>query len=483
MDENARLRAERDLYAALLALSRADSAATLVREALDVARVACGADRGHIALYAHPDDEAPTWAATTGLTSRDVVRIQRHMSRGVLRRARRAGGAEDLPDAQADPELGARDSVRILAIGPILTRALDRRGRGALYLERTVGRPAFDDHHSYLADLLAEHLSASIERLLGPVRIDPTAAWRALGGFESLIGRSDALAGIMRGVTTLRSARRGPVAIHGPPGSGKTAVARVLHDLVVGPARPFLRVACAGIAPDDPLLSPTSGDDAGPVARARGGTLVLEGIDQLHESIRGTAAALAELEDLQLVVTTRLTPQALDPRLEALVRRRIRVPGLDERPEDVPLLVTAFGRAAAGAKGRPFHGLTAEASALVAATPQVEHVRGLRRTLAEAVRIAIAAGAADGPLRAEHVAQALDRALPRHAVADPLLEPRVYALKDVLADYERRYLLHARAVCEGRARETYTRLGIGKATWYDKVARYELPPWEDDGQA
>lgn len=140
-----------------------------------------------------------------------------------------------------------------------------------------------------------------------------------------------------------------PVLIEGPPGSGKSWLALLLHRLGAASSLPFVRCeADAGEA--WPTRFATALADFPP--GSGGGTLCLEEVGELHPEDQSTLfGRLDELAaaSVRVVSTTRRNLRAeirqgrfradLFYRLRGLL---LRVPGLEKRAEDLPLLVRRF---------------------------------------------------------------------------------------------------------------------------------------------
>ncbi|MFX0540310.1 response regulator [Roseovarius sp. S4756] len=132
-----------------------------------------------------------------------------------------------------------------------------------------------------------------------------------------------------------------PVWISGESGTGKSLIARVVHDVSDRRAQPFVTVGPADL-----------GDDAAParlLARAGGGTIVLDGLHDFGEA--------AQLRALLLIDAAGRAPAGAQPRLigtaqgtmalrEDLYYRlagaEIDVPPLRARRDDIALLATHF---------------------------------------------------------------------------------------------------------------------------------------------
>ena len=163
-----------------------------------------------------------------------------------------------------------------------------------------------------------------------------------------------------------------PVVLQGPSGSGKELFARAIHTLSRRKAGPFVAVNC-GALPDTLLESELFGyqegaftgatkDKPGRFALARGGTMFLDEVDSLTPSMQ--VKLLRVLQEREYHPLGATAPQHADVRviaaskedLEALVASgrfrddllfrlnvvRLALPPLDERRDDIPLLVHHF---------------------------------------------------------------------------------------------------------------------------------------------
>jgi DNA-binding NtrC family response regulator len=213
--------------------------------------------------------------------------------------------------------------------------------------------------------------------------------------------------------------RVGPMAttvlITGPCGAGKEMIARSIHDMSERSSKPFIGVNCAAI-PDNLIESELFGHERGAFTgatrlhkgafeQARGGTLFLDEIgdapQRLHtkllrvleereftrvggeETIPADVRVLsATSKDLEAEVAAGRFREELFYRLNVF---RVRVPGLDERPDDVEALARHFLiRYVAEAK-KKIAGFSPEALAYLRARKWPGNVRQLRNLVESAV--------------------------------------------------------------------------------------------------
>lgn len=202
-------------------------------------------------------------------------------------------------------------------------------------------------------------------------------------GIRGLTGRSRAIQRV-REVVRRAAAVRAAVTLEGEPGTGKSMVARALHQASARREHRLERVRCGAMG--EALLevelfgAARSGRGTpGAVERADGGTLFLDEIDRLSRSLQlrllrflqqgrfeRVGDGLERRADVRVVC-------ASDVALEELVKRdrfhaelyaslsviRIEVPPLRERLEDLPALVEELVRAANAEHKRRVPGVTA----------------------------------------------------------------------------------------------------------------------------
>lgn len=164
-----------------------------------------------------------------------------------------------------------------------------------------------------------------------------------------LLGRSAAMRRLFARLPAI-AATDSPILVEGPTGSGKTAVARAIHEQSRFAAGPLVAIDCGGFPPG--RLSRRQ------VAAALGGTLVVEELGELDP--RGQRDLLLLLEgapDLRVVATSGRDLRGdvnrgwLAPELYTRFHHaRLPLPPLAERREDVPLLIGAFYRELAGSQ-------------------------------------------------------------------------------------------------------------------------------------
>lgn len=196
-----------------------------------------------------------------------------------------------------------------------------------------------------------------------------------------LVGRTPAMQALYRLVARVMNADL-PVLITGESGTGKSLVARAIHDFSDRRTMPFVTAGAAdlqGIDGPSALL-----------ARARGGTIVF---DEIGDFDPDTQARIVRLLDALPTNAPRIiatSQKDLSSRLESgsvrgdlyyrLSGVTLSVPSLRERVEDIPLLAAHFlGRAER--EGAPARRLAPDAVALIRDYRWPGNVRQLENTL------------------------------------------------------------------------------------------------------
>jgi len=177
-----------------------------------------------------------------------------------------------------------------------------------------------------------------------------------------LIGESSVMHDVYRLVNNV-SKLTIPVLIQGEPGSGKSAVARAIHELSPYAEGPFEELDCARTPTAEQVRALFGGDgEPGLVGRAAGGTLMIENIDAADRRLQDRLFAyvrarysrvrtgiMREAEVQRVMAGSRIPlhrlvevgrfSESLYSTLSIIV---IELPPLRRRPEDIPLLVSWF---------------------------------------------------------------------------------------------------------------------------------------------
>jgi DNA-binding NtrC family response regulator len=312
-------------------------------------------------------------------------------------------------------------------------------------------------------------------------------------GGEELVGRTPAMLQVFKTVGRV-AATAEPVLIAGESGTGKELIAGAIHANSDRAGRPFVKVNCAAISPallESEMFGHERGAFTGAVARrvgrfeqAAGGTLFLDEVGDLNVDLQakllrvlqtGQFERVGSSETLQVDVRiVSATNQDL-PALIAAGRFRedlyyrlnvvtVELPPLRARRDDIPLLAEHVVRRLAAKYHWPHLALAPEAVQALAEQPWPGNVRQLQNVLARGAILARGrlilpedvrpAAAAEAPAGAER--------------------PGSLALKEILAETERRVILQALEQ-EGWNRTRAARaLGISRRQLFDKIQQYGL---------
>ena len=210
----------------------------------------------------------------------------------------------------------------------------------------------------------------------------------------------------------LVAARKTPVLVQGPTGTGKELVARALHRLSDRASKPFVALNCAAIPEsllEAELFGHARGAFTGAVQRrvgriesAQGGTLFLDEIGEMPLSLQSKLLRFLENGELQRVGENE--PVFVDVRIVAathqpLARRAregsfrsdlfyrlavflIATPSLAERVQDLPVLTEHFLRKMSGSN--PRKRLSEEAFSMLQAHTWPGNVRELQHVIERA---------------------------------------------------------------------------------------------------
>jgi two-component system nitrogen regulation response regulator GlnG len=335
-----------------------------------------------------------------------------------------------------------------------------------------------------------------------------------------IVGRSESMQSVFKMIGQL-AGTDASVLITGESGTGKELVARAIYHHSRRSEQPFLAINCAAI-PEQLLESELFGHERGAFTGAthqrigkfeqsHHGTVFLDEIGDMSSSTQtkllrvlqsGTFERVGGNQtievDLRIIAATnRNLEQAVAQRQfrEDLFYRlnvvRIRLPGLRERRDDIPLLVDYFLKKHARDEGRGVHSLAAETLECLKTHTWPGNVRELENAVEHAVVMAKGsvvlpgdlppeivgatpetltatggAGAATGPAPSELSPEALAVALFRWARGHKELK--------VIPAVERELLRQALLETRGNQVQAARLLGITRATLRKRIEKFNL---------
>ena len=317
-----------------------------------------------------------------------------------------------------------------------------------------------------------------------------------------IVGQSAALQRVLQAAVRLAE-KDVSVLLRGETGTGKELFGSLLHARSRRAAGPLVKFNCAAI-PHDLAESQLFGyargaftgatnAHAGYFVQAHGGTLVLDEIGELTLPLQAKLLRVLQEREVQPLGSTRV--EKVDFRLVASTHKdlasevkagRFRedlyyriavvelvVPSLRERPEDVAPLAREFARKYSERFGLDgVIQLAPEFVALLERASWPGNVRQLENAIARCV--ALATGNVIGPdafelIQNPAVGGGATPSSPPPAGDGP-------SFREQLEAFERNLLVNALAAAQNNQSEAARRLGLTRATLYDRLKKYALLP-------
>lgn len=487
---------ERDLYRRLLELGGQDDLGPFLEEALALVVDVTGARQGYLELRAAGDEE-PWWLAE-GFSDDELVAVRSAISRGIVAEALATGRTVETASALLDERFGQRESVRAGRIEAVLCAPIGGDAAlGVLYLAGAPGAGPFAAEDKERAELFARHVAPFADRLLTRARTradeDATRPVRERLRAERLVGRSPALAAALE-QAALVAPLDVSVLLTGESGTGKSALARVIHDSGPRAGGPFVDLNCGAIPEaliESELFGALPGAHStareavvGKVEAAEGGTLLLDEVGELSPSAQTRllqllqsrtyfplGASEARRADVRVLAATNVDLEAAvaEKRLREDLYYRlqvvpIRMPSLAERSEDLPELARSLLADACQRHGLPRLALSPRAEHAVAGAQWPGNVRQLAHALeAAAIR---AAGRGLPRVEASHV-------FPESARSEPD-EAGPPTFQEATREFQRDFLLRTLEATDWNVTQTARRLDLARSHVYNLIKSLEI---------
>jgi DNA-binding NtrC family response regulator len=317
---------------------------------------------------------------------------------------------------------------------------------------------------------------------------------------EKVVGVSEKMGRIFETIEAV-APTRASVLVTGESGTGKTLLARTLHQLSPRKDAPFIEVNC-GALPETLLESELFGhakgaftgaiqDKAGKFEDADTGTLFLDEIataspglqvkllravqERSFERVGETKTRTVDVrivfatnQDLLQLVKTGGFREDLYYRINVV---NIELPPLRERQEDIPFLIERFLEEFNRFHGKQIEGISPEAMDYLLAHSWPGNIRELENAIERAVVFARSSGITPEDLPPQI-----------RGSARPVVEIQsgILPLKQALEEPERDIIIHALEANDWNRRRTADMLEINRTTLFHKMKKYGLLPSEKD---
>jgi nitrogen regulation protein NR(I) len=345
---------------------------------------------------------------------------------------------------------------------------------------------------------------------------EPVVLGSEASGKDAIIGASRSMQALFKEIGRV-AARPVPVLVRGETGTGKELIARAIFQHSGRAEQPFIAVNCAAI-PETLLESELFGHERGAFTgaesrrigrfeQADGGTLFLDEIGDMTPGTQVKLLRVLQEKTIQRVGGKELIPvdvriiAATHRDLEAAVAKKefredllyrinvvtLKLPPLDERPDDIPALVGYFLHRYGADLGVEEPAILAEALSLLQQHTWPGNVRELENTVRKALLLS-----RGYPIDEEVIKQAVGFASPSRSAVDGAAVPlskqisglldaaRRGELEDVhrrlIEQAERELFTQAMTLADGNLTRAAQWLGITRLTLREKLAAFGLRP-------
>jgi len=314
-------------------------------------------------------------------------------------------------------------------------------------------------------------------------------------GFHGIIGRTPVMQNLYEHIESVASLDT-PVMILGPSGTGKEMVAKALHETGNRAPKPFVKVNCAALSEhilESELFGHVKGaytgadnDRIGRFEAAHKGTIFLDEIGDIPLPVQVKLLRVLEDKNIQRVGSNTSIPidariiTATHKNLEELIDQgkfredlffRINVfpltcPPLNERKDDITLLIQHFISLQAEKTRKNILGVTPEAMRLMVGYPSPGNIRELRNAVEYA--FVLARGKSIGP---EHLPE---KVAVLHGRVKKYQTTRFSNGTVVKGQSEKEALMNALEQSDGNQTRAAQILGVSRITVWKRIKKHGI---------
>jgi Nif-specific regulatory protein len=467
-----RTQLERDIYRRLLDVRSEADSRDIVGEVLTRGFVECRSMDGKRRVL-----------AATGMEQDGVDNILTRISTGIVAETLSQGAILHTTSAVFDERFNQFVSVRTAAIQAVACAPI-QPGLGVVYLQ---GPNRFDEEALQVVERVAGALAPLIARdVIGAGSQDPTTKWRSMLKAKRVVGRSNVIADVLRHAA-LFAAQPVTVLLTGPTGTGKSMLARVIHDSSPQSKGPFVSINCATLPAtlaESELFGAEAGAHStavrrlpGKVDAAAGGTLFLDEVGELPPEVQAkilefiqsgsyhrlgsskqqrsaTRIIAATNRDLNGDMRTGAFREDLFHRLAGF---SIRVPPLSERREDITAIADSLLNRACSEMEVPVLRLHRQAAVELAVREWTGNIRELNNAIRRAAVFAASEGVNE--VMIHHFQGSTD-------------SPTPATYGDATRAFQRQLLVTALAAADGNVAAASQQLGLARSHVYALIKEH-----------
>ena len=315
-------------------------------------------------------------------------------------------------------------------------------------------------------------------------------------GFEGVIGDSTQMRDVIDRLKRI-APTNATVLIQGATGTGKELVAQAIHQNSPRKNKPFVALNCAALSENileselfghiKGAFTDASTDRVGKFEYAHGGTMFLDEVGDMPLATQIKLLRVLESGEITRVgsntpikVNVRLlsaTNRNLEDTIEAGTFRSdlyhrlkvvsIRLPTLQERSQDIPILIDYFLKQFSTQHNKQLRGMSSAARHRLLSYDWPGNVRQLRNMIESMVVVDY-----DGLLDVDDLPEEL--AGPAEPAGEPAACSLVGLVGRPLDEIERLFIAETLRVTGGNREVAASKLGIGERTLYRKIKEYGL---------